>query len=377
MTYRLTKTAYLSFLKCPQEFWLEYHEPLLSREPITLEHEHLGSRVTRSRIWFANWRGFRPNDTQVIEFQRTFQTADLAARTDVVVTDKATGEIEIYEIKSTNSVKDEHYDDVAFQKVAAERMGFTVRRTHIITMNGEYVRQGEIDVEQLFMITDVTAETDARLADTEDRDTNGVRLSDTVPVPRPGRILHRQQARLPVSKAAFLGPAGLHGFRHLVSQTRQTPRSAGTRASSTSATCPTIFASRTKQKLQVSVARSGEPSIERDKISERMCEWEYPLHFLDYETFAYAIPQFDGIRPFQQMVFQYSLHTIDRPGAEMRHSEYLLAGDDDPPRVVAEHLRRPCPAASERYLSGTRRLKRAATTRWPRCFPISPTFLTR
>ncbi|MBK8466767.1 MAG: DUF2779 domain-containing protein [Chloracidobacterium sp.] len=70
-----------------------------------------------------------------------------------------------------------------------------------------------------------------------------------------------------------------------------------------------------------------------------MSEWEYPLHFLDYETFAYAIPQFDGIKPFQQMCFQYSLHTIDQPGAELRHREYLSRGNDGPPRSVAEHLR--------------------------------------
>ena len=70
-----------------------------------------------------------------------------------------------------------------------------------------------------------------------------------------------------------------------------------------------------------------------------MNSWEYPLHFLDYETFAYAIPQFDGVRPYQQMVFQYSLHTIDSPGAEIRHSEYLSRGDDGLSRSVAEHLR--------------------------------------
>ena len=80
--------------------------------------------------------------------------------------------------------------------------------------------------------------------------------------------------------------------------------------------------------------------IDRAEIGKRIDAWEYPLHFLDYETFAYAIPQFDGIKPFQQMCFQYSLHTIDRPGAKPRHTAYLSRGEDGvPPRAMAEHLK--------------------------------------
>ena len=94
-----------------------------------------------------------------------------------------------------------------------------------------------------------------------------------------------------------------------------------------------------KQRLHVQTARLTEPRIDVAAIRAKFDSWEYPLHFLDYETFAYAIPQFEGVRPYQQMVFQYSLHTIDRPGAELRHSEYLSRGDDNPPRSVAEHLR--------------------------------------
>jgi hypothetical protein len=39
------------------------------------------------------------------------------------------------------------------------------------------------------------------------------------------------------------------------------------------------------------------------------------------------------------MCFQYSLHTIDYPGAAMRHNYFLSHGDDDPPRAMAASLR--------------------------------------
>src|SRR5262249_25585929 len=103
---------------------------------------------------------------------------------------------------------------------------------------------------------------------------------------------------------------------------------------------PDDFPLSDKQRKQVDAAKTGEIVIDRPAIRERMDDWEYPLHFLDYETFQYAIPQFDGIRPFQQMVFQYSLHTIARPGAEPVHYEFLVReGEENPPLAVANHMR--------------------------------------
>lgn len=338
MAFRLTKTGYLNFLKCPQEFWLEYHQPLMCPPVITLEHEHLRQQGYAVENLVRKLARFQPNETHVIDFQRTFQTADLAARSDVVVIDKATGEIEIFEIKATNSVKDEHYDDVAFQKVAAERMGFHVARTHIVTMNGDYVRRGEIDVEQLFKITDVTIETDARLADTEDKIQMAFDYLGTVPVPDLADYCIENKLDCRYLKLHFSDLPDYTVFDILFLK-HDKRRDLLAKGIIDIRDVPDDLRLSDKQKLQISVARSGEPWIERDKIAERMCEWEYPMHFLDYETFAYAIPQFDGMKPFQQMVFQYSLHTIDRPGAPPRHSEYLSHGNDNPPRVVAEHLR--------------------------------------
>lgn len=338
MAPRLTKTGYLNFLKCPQEFWLEHHEPLLFPREITLEHEHLRQQGYAVENLVRKLAQFQPNETYIVEFQRTFQTADLAVRTDVVVIDKATGELEIYEIKSTNSVKDDHYDDVAFQKITAVRMGFNVRREYIITMNGDYVRQGEIDVEQLFKIHDVTSEVDARLAETEDNIQRAFDYLTTVPVPDLAEycLAHKLDCRFLKLHFTGLPEYTVFDLLYLHHEKRRGLLSKGI---IDIRDVPDDLRLTEKQRIQVAVARSGEPLIERDKISDRMCDWEYPLHFLDYETFQYAIPQFDGIKPFQQMVFQYSLHTIDRPGAGIRHSEYLSHGDDKPPRLIAEHLR--------------------------------------
>lgn len=338
MEFRLTKTGYLKFLKCPPEFWLEYHQPLLVATEITLEHEHLRQQGYAVEQLVKEMARFQQSDEIGIDFQRTFQTAELSARSDVVVTDKLTGEIEIFEIKASGSVKKDHYDDVAFQKIVAQRMGERVRRTCVITMNSEYVRQGEIDVEQLFTITDVTEEVDKKLVETEDQIRKAFKYLATVPVPSLAEYCMDNKLDCRFIQLNFPGLPEYTVFdiSYLKHDKRRQLLGDGI---VDILDVPDEFPLSDKQRKQVDVAKSGAIVIDHEEITKRVCSWEYPLHFLDYETFAYAIPQFDGIRPFQQMCFQYSLDTIDRPGAELRHSEFLSRGDDNPPRSVAEHLR--------------------------------------
>ncbi|MFN0279044.1 MAG: DUF2779 domain-containing protein [Pyrinomonadaceae bacterium] len=338
MDFRLTKTAYLDYLKCPAEFWLSVREPLLVAEPITLEHEHLRQQGYAVENLVRKLERFQANDEIAVDFQRTFQTDKLLTRSDVVVTDKLSGEIEIFEIKSSTQPKPEHYDDVAFQKIAAERSGSRVGRTHLITMNGAYVRRGDIDVEQLFTVTDITEKVDKKLADTEDQIKKAFDYLMTVPVPSlvDYCIANKLDCRFIKLHFPELPEYTVFDISYLKHDKRRKLLSDGV---IDIRDVPEDFSLSDKQRRQVDAAKTGAITIDRDEIARRVCEWKYPLHFLDYETFAYAIPQFEGVKPFQQMCFQYSLHTIDRPGGEVRHSEYLSRGHDDPPRAVAEHLR--------------------------------------
>ena len=339
MKNRLTKTGYLRYLACPQEFWLDHNEPLFSgQEPITLEHEHLRQQGYAVERYVKQMAQFQPGEAIAVGFQRTFQTADLEARSDLVVTDKATGEIDLYEIKSAGSVKDEHLDDVAFQKLVAERSGSRVRRAHVVTMNGEYVRRGEINVEQLFVITDVTDTIAGRMAATEEQIKNAINYLDSDPVPSLVDYCIENKLDCRFIRRHFLNLPDYTVFdiSFLKHDKRRELLAAGI---IDIVDVPDDFKLSSKQQLQVQAAKTREIGINRDEIAKRLNSWIYPLHFLDYETFAYAIPQFEGIRPFQQMCFQYSLHTIDLPGAEIRHSEYLSRGGDGPPRVVADHLK--------------------------------------
>ena len=54
----------------------------------------------------------------------------------------------------------------------------------------------------------------------------------------------------------------------------------------------------------------------------------YPLYFLDYETYQVAIPFIEGTRPYQQLTFQYSLHILKDDKSKLEHKEFLADPSD-------------------------------------------------
>jgi len=338
MKHRLTKTAYLQYLRCPQEFWLQMNQPLFVSQPYSLEYEHLRQQGYAVQQLARQLSRFQPNESLIFDFERPFQTADLYARCDIVATDQTTGTVDIYEVKAAASVKEEYYDDVAFQRLSAERAGFAVGRCFVVTMNGEYVRRGEIDPEDILVVTDVTAAVDERMEVTACQANEALGYLKKVPVPSLAEYCQDRKLDCEFIKLHFPGLPDYTVFdiAFLNHDKRRTLLAQGIIAITD---VPDDFPLSPKQRMQVSTARSGQPVIDHDGISRRIDSWQYPLHFLDYETFSYAIPQFDGVRPFQQMCFQYSLHTIDYRGAEMRHDYFLSHGDGDPPRAMAANLK--------------------------------------
>ena len=83
------------------------------------------------------------------------------------------------------------------------------------------------------------------------------------------------------------------------------------------------------------------PSSELDIkvfLSNLTEKFVYPLHFIDFETMASALPFHKGLSPYNMFPFQWSLHTIERPDAEPIHSEYLNAKQGYPGFRFAESL---------------------------------------
>ncbi len=65
---------------------------------------------------------------------------------------------DIIEVKSGTKVKEENVHDVSFQKHCCEMAGLKIAKCHLCFINNQYVRQGDIDIQNLFCIQDISME---------------------------------------------------------------------------------------------------------------------------------------------------------------------------------------------------------------------------
>ena len=79
-----------------------------------------------------------------------------------------------------------------------------------------------------------------------------------------------------------------------------------------------------RQALQIHKALH--PQEEAEDVDEalfsRMSGWRFPLHFIDFETSMVAIPFNKGRRPYEQIAFQFSCHTLYEDG-RFEHHEWI------------------------------------------------------
>src|SRR5262249_28681541 len=57
---------------------------------------------------------------------------------------------------------------------------------------------------------------------------------------------------------------------------------------------------------------------------------EYRLYFMDFETVNPCITRFPGMRPYDQLPFQWSVHLQREPSATPEHFEFLANDKGDP-----------------------------------------------
>ena len=60
-------------------------------------------------------------------------------------------------------------------------------------------------------------------------------------------------------------------------------------------------------------------------LKDKMMEWKFPLHFIDFETCTSALPFTKGRHPYEQIAFQYSHHIVYSDGKIQHKSEYINA----------------------------------------------------
>jgi len=102
---------------------------------------------------------------------------------------------------------------------------------------------------------------------------------------------------------------------------------------------PAAFKLGDKQQIQLECEKTNKPHINNSAIQEFLKKLQYPLYFLDFETYQTAIPLYSGLKPYQQIPFQFSVHKIDKNGKKTHYS-FISAGSKDPRKKFVNAIKR-------------------------------------
>jgi hypothetical protein len=75
-----------------------------------------------------------------------------------------------------------------------------------------------------------------------------------------------------------------------------------------------------------------------DRLAGLLRKFEYPLHFIDFETTTLAVPYHSGMHPYAPVAFQWSCHAIAEPGGTPEHREWINVTDAFPNFEFAQSL---------------------------------------
>jgi hypothetical protein len=99
----------------------------------------------------------------------------------------------------------------------------------------------------------------------------------------------------------------------------------------------TIGSRNQRQLIQLNNTANNSEWVSND-LKGILTNLKYPLHFIDFETYTGALPFNKGMRPYELIAFQWSCHTIKRPGDTPIHSEWISTNGDFPNFTFAESL---------------------------------------
>jgi hypothetical protein len=268
-------------------------------------------------------------------WQQTYVSGEYQTRADGIIHDLNTDTYDIYEIKSSTSEKKDHLPDATFQSIVIGNT-LSIGSIHLILLNDEYVRGDSLDIEKLFKVPDVTSDVAEMTVNVlaQMRDALRVIKSDEYTAvlnclnPKSCPCLNLCHPDLP--------PYSIYNIPNLTPKKRRELEDARTVAIND---IDLDFPFTPKQQKIVDVMQSKTPFIDKSTIQGLLHGLAYPLYFLDYETYDEAMPLYKGHKPYQKMVFQYSLHIVSENSTDIQHEEYVAKDQGDPARELVKHMR--------------------------------------
>lgn len=346
MTILLSKSRFMAGLQCHKRLWQQVHAPLPTDERVTTSAATWGTYVgERAQELFPSGRlipAQRVGRDKAVAltaaaiadpavgaiFEATFVADGIQVRVDIL--ERSGSSWILNEVKSSTSVKEVHVQDAAVQLYVLRGAGVEITKVCIWHIDNTYERGEVLDLDQAFAKVDVTAEAEARLPDIPAQlvELRAMLACNVGPNIAPSSHCHTPYScefwarctadkpddwvfNLPGRKEKLLAMITPLGIERIADIPDDAPMTAN-------------------QRIVRDVHRDGKPWIS-DRLVDALQAARGPCAYLDFETFAPAIPLYSGTRPYQALAFQWSLHWRDTNG-KLDHLMFLARGDSDPRR---------------------------------------------
>jgi hypothetical protein len=362
-TCSISKSRYVAGIQCPKRLYLQAHSPelallndqakavmaqgtevgVLARRAfpggvlVDSDREHLTEALSRTRELVR--------DSIPAIFEATFQHDGVLVRVDVL--ERCGTGFRLIEVKSSTEVKPHYANDVGVQKYVAEGNGLRIVNACVMHLNRNYVYDGSraedgkprYALSQLFVTEEIEA-TNAALVSRQLNKGFAILSNPDPPQIEPGeqcktpyecefyRVCNREWPpddvrSLPIARWK-IGELRNRGF----CSSEQLPDSFWLR---------TLYHLTPKECVMASAAKERTMHINR-QISAELATLRYPVCYLDFETLWPALPWFAGMRPYDHIPYQWSLHRREHSNAPVVHSEFLWEKQDDPRAAFASAL---------------------------------------
>jgi len=277
-------------------------------------------------------------------FEAGFKAAGALAFADALLPDSEDGQPvwRMVEVKSSTGVKDYHHDDIAVQAFVAKAAGVPLKSVALAHIDAAWVYPGEDDYRGLLKEKDLTAETFAKTEEVQGWIAEAQRIvaEPDEPAVEVGAQCHKPfdcgfcnychkdlpQPEYPIDWLPRLSPVlreRLAGLR--INDLREVP--------------DTMLGATQGLVKEHTLAKTV--FFDAAGAAADLAPHGFPASFLDFESNQFAVPIWKGTRPYQQIVFQFSLHTLGESG-ELAHTDFLDLSGHDPSEPLTKALIAAC-----------------------------------
>jgi predicted RecB family nuclease len=348
VTITLSKSKFVAGCQCLKRLYFQVHEPELAAESDSAAEAIIeqGREVGMlARQLFPGGvevrsdgglgQAIRTTKQLILNpeipaiFEGAFEHEGIIIKTDVLQRRKE-NLWRLVEVKSASDLKDQYVQDVAIQSYLLSGSGLKLASVWLAHINRAYVLTGTtVDPRQLFSFRNLT-----------DRARNF----------QPELTLRlRSQFQVLAAPEAPVVPTGLHCINPVVCEffyhcntpkpldhVGYLPRLNGSALEKLEEMgvqsiqdIPADFELSEIQRRACTAMQTGQPFFSPD-LKREFESLKFPLYFMDFETVNPAIPRFSGMRPYDHLPFQWSIHVQRQPGDAPEHFEFLALDSGDP-----------------------------------------------